>query len=316
MAIEFLRLSGLSEVECRTRTDFQDILNEKKNDVAWKRRPDADILELVCERADRFEAMVPQIKIRLRSCYEDHLLKSFLSFSSELENMELKAVTEYEKKIKEHKHKIETSFDQLDNFYQEYETMREPFVLNYLGYGGKVTSLVDQCLSIIVDVCEIFKKWSNQDKSYPKKLWDETININVQRGTVMQDVKKIRRKKDDLQHTLTRKESQRDRSIQKLEDTKRDRSSMEAKVEDAKKVLTDMEDKYAKTCEELELTQRKIINRKSNSPKYFETLWTNAENLKIGISKLGDMKDGQARQVNRWMKSLQDLTVTIEQLDR
>ena len=166
-------------MECRTRSDFQDILNEKKNDVAWKRRPDANSLELICERAERFETIIPQIQIRLRSCYEDHLLQSFQSFSSELENMELKAVREYDKKIQDHKHKIELNFGQLAASFEEYEQMKEPFVLNYLGDGGKITSLVDQCLSKIVDVCEIFKTWSNQDKAYPKKLWDEIMSINV-----------------------------------------------------------------------------------------------------------------------------------------
>ena len=295
---------------------FRDILNDKRHDTNWKRKPDSDILEQICERAERFETMIPQIQIRLRSCYEDHLFKSFLSYSSELDGLELRAVIEYDKKIKEYKGKIEDDLELLDNSFREYENMKEPYVLNYLAFGGKVTASVEQCLSLIVDICEVTKKWSNQDKAYPKKLWDETISVNVQRGKVMEDIKKLQRKKSDLQHALGRKETQRDRLIQKLEETKRERSMMEARVEESKRVLVEMEEKYKKTFEDLKLTERKITNRKINSPKYFETLWASAEHLKVVISNLEDTKDGQLRQVSRLVKFFQDLTSNVEQLDR
>lgn len=316
LATDFLHLFGLSETECRTRSDFQDILNDKRHDMNWKRKPDSDILEQICERAERFETMIPQIQIRLRSCYEDHLSKSFLSYSSELDGLELRAVIEYDKKIKEYKSKIEDDLEQLDNFFSEYENMKEPYVLKYLEFGGKVAASIEQCLLLIVDICEVTKKWSNQDKAYPKKLWDETISVNVQRGRVMEDIKKLQRKKSDLRHTLGRKETQRDKSIQKLEETKRERSMMEARAEESRRVLVEMEEKYKKTFEELKLTERKITNRKINSPKYFETLWASVEHLKVVLSNLEDMKDGQVRQVSRSVKSVQDLTSTVEQLDR
>ena len=316
LAVEFLRLFDLSETECRTRSDFQDILNDKRPDMNWKRKPDCDTMEQICERAERFEKMIPQIQTRLRSCYEDHLSKSFLSYSSELDGLELRPVTEYDKKIKEYKSKIEDDLEQLDNSFREYENMKEPYVLNYLGFGGKVTASIDRCLSLIVNICEVTKKWCNQDKAYPKKLWEETISVNVQRGKVMEDVKKLQRKKSDLQHTLGRKEAQRDRLIQKLGETKRERSMMEARVEESRRIFMEMEEKYKKAFEELKLTERKITNRKINSPKYFETLWANAEHLKVAISNLEDMKDGQVRQISRLVKSVQDLTSTVEQLDR
>lgn len=84
----------------------------------------------------------------------------------------------------------------------------------------------------------------------------------------------------------------------------------------AKKMLAELEEEDERLKHELELTERKITNRKSNSPKYFERLWEQAEDLKLSISKMQDHKDGQVRQVNRLMKGVQDLITNIVQLEK
>ena len=43
---------------------------------------------------------------------------------------------------------------------------------------------------MMIEICEIMKKWAQDDKNYPAKLWDEIISGNVQRGKIMQNIKK------------------------------------------------------------------------------------------------------------------------------
>lgn len=177
-----LKKMGLSEVECRTREDFQRFLAETKTDTNWKKRSDVDMLEQFCDRAKRFEILIPNSKERLRYCYEKQVLDSFQSYSDQVDAEGLKTVGEYEAMIKINKDKIEKTFQKLDEDYNEYQLIVEPFVLSYLGDVKKVAVLIEQCLNTVAEICETIKKWYEQDKNYPRKLWDETLGINSQRG--------------------------------------------------------------------------------------------------------------------------------------
>ncbi len=175
--------------------------------------------------------MMPNIQEKLGACYREQMCNNFISYADADDTKNLKAVAEYETKIKDNKERMEELLDRIEYSFGEYSETLNPFVLNYLSNLAHVATLIEKCLTTASDICALIKKWCNQDRAYPKKLWDETLAINMARGRVIEETKKLQRKKGELNHNLGRKEAIRDRTIQKREDTKQEKLLMDGKLD-------------------------------------------------------------------------------------
>ncbi len=315
-ATELLRESGSSEAECASRTDFHAILLGKKKGAGGKKRPELETLNLVCERADHFEMILPQIKTRLSDCYEKIVLTYFRSFAEELNGMEFVAVDEYDRKIIARKSSIESLFKNLNESQREYDSLKEPFFPNYLSAVDKATALMEQCLTSIDGISEEMKKWAHDDKTYPKKLWDETIAVNAERAKSTETIKKLQRKRNEMELCLIRQENQRNKVTQKQEEVKRQKLKRDNTLGRFRQNLAETKTERDKTLEELESTEKKITGRKSNSPKYFETLCARVDKLKVEVAQTVTVLEQQECEVSKTEKISVELSRNIEELEK
>ena len=172
------------------------------------RRPsNVDRLSTMCTRAQKFENVMSTMRPRLIQTTNDVLVKHCVSHHEELlDQPDIKVVSEYQTRIMDYRLKLDQKFKLVDEEFADYIDLKVPFVASYgiscVSEGQRVNAIIEQTTSLMLDICDIMKKWANDDKSYSSRLWDEVISTNGQHGKILQEIKKHVRRKDALTHTL------------------------------------------------------------------------------------------------------------------
>ena len=173
-----------------------------------RRPPEIDQLTLLCTRAQKFENIVNNMRPRLLRTTNDVLVKQCISYTEELMDQSdaIKPVIDYQSRIDNYRIKLDKKFEQLDQNFADYLDIKIPFVASYgicyISEGQKVNHMVEDICGLMLDICDVMKRWVNDDKTYASRLWDEVISANGQRGRMLQEAKKHIRRRDDVNHTL------------------------------------------------------------------------------------------------------------------
>ena len=194
------------EAELETMEQFLDFSLETRTDV-MKRPNEIDQLTAMCQRAQKFENVINNVRPKLIRTTNDILVKLCLSHVEEIDESEdLKPVIDYQSRIVAYRSKLDVKFEKLDQLFADYVDMKVPFLASYgicyISEGQRIQQQIEEICALVLDICDIMKKWVNDDKTYASRLWDEVISANGQRGRIIQEIKKHVRRRDDLAHSL------------------------------------------------------------------------------------------------------------------
>jgi len=197
IARDVLEDVNANELDVESYADFKLLLRGFKMKKIFKRPTEYEHLEHYCEKGIRFEQIAAQSRQRLEHIYENNMNRYFLSFSDEAEEL-VKAAKDYQEKITRYKDNIQITIRSLDEAMEEFWHVRLPLVSGYLGKAVYVNDLMDNVCRIIGNLCDFMKQWTHDDRQYPARLWDEIITNNLQRSRLIENVKKLTRKRQDM----------------------------------------------------------------------------------------------------------------------
>ena len=315
-AEEALRYLHLDEQMMQTPQDFQLVLSDRDLDnTNLKKKVEHEQLETVCSKAVHFENLIRSSKECLQECKQHYLDNYLISFADEQAALEIQCVRNYEQNIQTYRFRIDAGFEKLDKLYREYKDIQHPFISSFLPRVATWSQQMNSCCVTIMDICEVIRRWCQEDRMYPKKLWDESINGNMRRGHLVEDMKKLQRKHEELAHSISRKEAARDRMLQKTEDIKRDQrkaqASLEVVTEKTNRILSELKS----TQSEFNRNQNLIKNRKSNSPALFELLWKKSDQIKEQLDRLEAKLEVEQRHQNRLQMTALELDQSVRKLE-
>lgn len=297
-AVGILNNLDIAETEIDTYREFKKVLKDA-GARSTRNRTEYDQLHMLCDRAAHFETIIGYAQKNLQACVSGHLEKYCVSLIEETDKKDLKPAVDYENRIVNYRSELEKGFVDLETSFTEYTDLKAPFIDTFLADGPQVTKAMDGCLSAVSHLCETVKKWSNDDKDYPRKLWDETINSNVQKGKTMEVIKKLQRKREELFPQIQRREA----AIRILDDKiakhQKERHKITTSMETVQEVLERLNQELTEKKKQLELLEDRLKNRKINSPKYLENLCANIDQTKDEITRLQSKSDAYTRQVHR-----------------
>ena len=299
-------LSSIEEFRAEAKAD-------RKREQTMRQKLNYDQLELLCDRAKDFE-YCSEIRKRLNVTIKQHLCKYCLSFAEEAADVEIKCVKDYDNHIGQYKEKLEMKMSKVKELNEHYLKLKTPFAAGFLEHSEEITKIIDEVTESNLEMCNIMKKWAHEDKTYPQRLWDEIINGNVLRGKAMEDIKKYKRKKDDLGHQVTRREAIRDRAAERLENSKRESKKTKESKEVVSYKLEKEEKELQEKQKELAENDKRIADRKTNSPRFLEVLWGKTSVLKEDIEKIEERIDALKRQNGRLDKASQECDKAVQDL--
>ena len=318
MAVDVVESVGLKEdsSEVNTPAKFHHLLKEKKLDAVIQKRFHFQQLSVFCDKAMHFLEVSANVKQKLTTSIDNHLTKFLLSFASEADNHDIKCVKDYQAKINKHEASLKESRAKYNLLLSEISESMTPFIGKFLLEADDMNRKMDEALSLCLEMCDVMKRWSSDDRSYPSKLWDEIINSNMIRGRMLEELKRTQRKRDDISHTLARRTMAKDKVVNKLEETKAESKKSKSHKVIASEKVHKLEHEIVAKKKELEDTEHRFIHRKSNSPRFLEMLENRIESLKEQLVKINENLEVMSKQLSRHDKSDSSYSDTLVVLEK
>lgn len=306
--LELNDVDGMEELRQSVRAD-------RKKELMIRKKPDYDQLEALCQKAQEFEQGA-EVRRKLGMTVKNHLCKYCVSFSEQAAELDIKCVKDYDEHIDEYRKQLEEKGDRVRELEEKYQTVRTPFVDGFTQNAEEVNQIMDEVTTVDMEVCELVKQWAHEDKAYPQKLWDEIIEGNVVRGRLLEDVKKLRRRREELMHQVQRREAVRDKAHDKLDTHRREKK----KTKDSKEVVGERLDREERNLGEVRRdykeNEQRIKDRKNNSPRFLDMLWNKSAKLSEDLQRVEEKVDTLKKQHGRLLRMIQEYEDKIHELQK
>lgn len=227
---------------------------------------------------------------------------------------DIHCVQEQEKNIQRWQEKIGSKLEALGLLMREYNSLCSPVASQLIRHAERLVNLIAQSCSLAIDTCELMKKWTNSDKTYPKRLWDEIISTNVNRGKALEEIKKLTRKRVDIVHLITRRQQAQDKILNNVQHTKIEVNKINTRQDTVKHKIEIAEHQLEIKNSERDDVDNQIQNRRSNSPKYFDMLWQKWTDLKSEVEKIEENLKVINKHLSRSQKEESSLYLKLDKL--
>lgn len=302
---------------------FCNLLASGKIDQQQRRRAELDQLAFICIHQRAFDDIIAVSWDRLQDVAHNHVTRYCLSFAQELAGAEdVRCVHTYDAEVRQFGDAVTEKTTQLSETLSSYAHLKQRDAEAYLDSRREITAIVDSACGLIHDIAELVCRWVQADKAYPGRLWDTIIYENIERGKLREDVKRLTRKRDALAHNVTRRQLVWDKTHARWEEKKAERRRTRASRETVERRTEKLSGELEAKQTALEENEKKIHNRKSNSPRYLDMLWQRSEDLQAEIEKAKQNNDFQTKHLTRLTKEEQvfanearELEKELEQLD-
>lgn len=285
--------------KCKTVEEFGEGLQKiRKHEAMVENKILLNQLMRVTERAKHFDPMVPDIHNKLQRAFE-RLQKYCLSFSTEAENHDIKAVQSYENSILFWSDEIPNRLSELNRKYQDYIEAKNVPVETYIESYGNILYNMTYTLETLPAIILPMRDWVLADEGYPRKITQEIKKMEKQKDEVSEmHRRQVNRKNEDMsrvQRTVYNARKIGDHLQNAMQERKQYRRR-EMEIQDNIDLLQEELNEKKKDLEE---TIAKFNNRKSNSPTTFDLLSTRIDTIHgdiVNIEKqIKDLKKSKGR---------------------
>lgn len=316
-AKEILQCCNMEEESVDSVQDFEEVLQSREYGIpdAIKDRPEFDHLVKFSNRCSKFDCLLPQVRQQLDVCSQDHLEKYCVSFIEEPDEGDVASAKNYEDLICEYKESLHQGRGKLEETWDKYQEIRKPFMEQLIPKGGEANNLIGQSCCDVIKMAETMKRWALADRAYPGKLQREIAAGHEKKSKLGDQMKEIQRQMDRMGPVRHRRQIARKYLHDDLEQHKRERRKIQNSKEVVKDLLERTQKELEETREELKKNEERINQRKSNSPRYLDTLWEKSSSLKSLENRLVDRIDTFERQLGRLAQNEDDCTKIVNHLE-
>ncbi|ELU06671.1 hypothetical protein CAPTEDRAFT_189306 [Capitella teleta] len=297
--------------------DFLKVVQAKEYvfEGAIKERKAYETLVNFAENVEKYAVSFPIIIEVMKNCITDHLSKYCVSFRDEATADDVISTREYEEKIRDYKRTLEEKLKDLEDNSDRFEKLSKPFVEKCVLGMTEVNALIVESCKGVNAIRDIIRQWIARDKAYPKKLGDEIYHGNEHRNKLRAQLTVITKKTEALYPTKRKHDRIRAHLVDKLTDQRREKR----RILNSKATLDELVEKSERELEQVrsdaERTHQRIAQRKSNSPKYLDSLWANQDRLKTEDTKIEHRLESFKRQLSRMDKDIVLLDDVISKLE-
>ncbi|ELU09658.1 hypothetical protein CAPTEDRAFT_192729 [Capitella teleta] len=297
--------------------DFLKVVQAKEYvfEGAIKERKAYETLVNFAENVEKYAVSFPIIIEVMKNCITDHLNKYCVSFRDEATADDVISTREYEEKIRDYKRTLEEKLKDLEDNSDRFEKLSKPFVEKCVLGMTEVSALIVESCKGVNAMRDIIRQWIARDKAYPKKLGDEIYHGNEHRNKLRAQLTVITKKTEALYPTKRKHDRIRAHLVDKLTDQRREKR----RILNSKATLDELVEKSERELEQVrsdaERTHQRIAQRKSNSPKYLDSLWANQDRLKTEDTKIEHRLESFKRQLSRMDKDIVLLDDVISKLE-
>ena len=314
---DVLRSADIDDMEMPNCKDFGEMLLSLRGDAAIRRRQACEDLQLMCGRANVFDELVEATRDRLHDSTQNHLFKYCVSFAQEMNvGQQLETVLQYADKIRQTEASIEAKMTHMDNLIVAYSELKMLTVARYLESDDMVRRNMEDTCTCLVEISAMMKRWLEEDKLYTTKLWDSIIVNNIDRGKLMESLKKLGRKRETTVHSLGKRQLIHDKTSQKFDALRTEKK----KTKTSREVVTTRVDTQERELDakktSLDGNENKIQNRKFNSPRYLDNLWLRSQTLKTEIQKLQESIITNGKHLSRLQREEQNFKQMCESTEK
>ena len=196
---------GMTSGDFKTWKEFSDMLKAVEIDVDLKKSEIFRNLEYICERARKFEAMIPGIREQLVSCGRDHLTKYCQSFIADIGSLDIRPIFDYDEAIKNFKKDIDYKIEQINSNILTYGEMKIPFE-RFVAEGNVHGTLMEEVCVAVVEVSHVMKQWVSEDAVYPERILQEIFFNNSYKEKLEDDIVKLHQQRHDIEKALDKKQ--------------------------------------------------------------------------------------------------------------
>lgn len=285
--------------KCKTLEEFGEELQKiRKHEAMVENKVILNQLLRVHERAKHFDVMIPDVHNKLQRAFE-RLQKYCLSFSSEAENHDIKAVQSYENNILFWSNEIPNKLGELNRKYHDYIEAKNIPVETYIETYGSILYNMTETLDILPKIVLPMRDWVLADEGYPKKLTNEIKKLEKQKEEVSEmHRRQINRKNEDMSRVQRSVYNARKISDH-LQNAMKERKQFRKREMEIQDNLDLLDEELKEKKKELEQTLAKFNNRKSNSPTVFDLLSAKIDELHREIltieKQMNDLKKNKGR---------------------
>ncbi len=315
-ALQIFSCLNVNELDIETCRDFKRMLGDNKLDGSITKKTEFEQLALFAEKGIRFQELSISARQSLRHLLATSLTRYLISFENEAKGLAVRSVTEYSDKIRTNLDTIDIKLDRLSGLMGEYWTRKHPFLTGYIDSATYLNRMMEDACTLLLDMCELIRKWVQDDRAYPSKLWDEIVTGNVRRNRMCDDMKRLRKKLEGVVHNLNKRVAIRDKVQKQLEDQQKEVEKLLNAKSDADNRMSQLLDHIKQKRKEMEDTERKIQFRESNSPKLLEMLFERVEEIKVELSALEEKSSAQQREVDRLHRTSTDAGISATNMEK
>ena len=301
--------------QVRSWQEFKSLYANNEVNVSYKIKSGIKHLNRFVAAVEKFEKVSPNIYSRLVKVQKYHLYKYCVSLAQEPNAYEVRSIREYDERICEYEKDIDSKMTSINNLYNQYNDLKSPF-LGFVANGFEVSDIINTISGHIRDVCALMRKWVDDDKAYPERLWNEIIFSHLQRENIQSDIAKYHDKCDDIRMSLHKRELQRQKIIQRLDVLRKDRKKTRKSLETIDMQIERNQSEMDKRLREIDDMESQMSRRKSNSPAYFNRITTKTDQLRQDIDRMEHWHDTHSKQRERLAKKKDEVCGEISLLEK